>query len=80
MVKIMEHPIKMDDFGDTTIFGNFHIIHLVELRGLIANRLRLRCIFFTDPSRNVGRVNKNTVGARLEDHPRTCKWPRITPI
>ena len=24
MVKIMENPIKMDDFGGTTIFGNTH--------------------------------------------------------
>ena len=25
MVKIMENPIKMDDLGGTTIFGNTHI-------------------------------------------------------
>ena len=25
MVKIMENPIKMDDFGGTTIFGNIHL-------------------------------------------------------
>ena len=25
MVKIMENPIKMDDFGGTIIFGNIHI-------------------------------------------------------
>ena len=25
MVKIMENPIKMDDFGGTIIFGNTHI-------------------------------------------------------
>ena len=26
MVKIMETPIKMDDFGGTIIFGNTHIV------------------------------------------------------
>ena len=26
MVKIMENPIKMDDFGGTTIFGNIHLL------------------------------------------------------
>ena len=26
MVKIMENPIKMDDFGITTIFGNIQIV------------------------------------------------------
>ena len=25
MVKIMENPIKMDDLGGTTIFGNIHV-------------------------------------------------------
>ena len=25
MVKIMENPIKMDDLGGTTIFGNTHL-------------------------------------------------------
>ena len=25
MVKIMENPIKMDDFGGTTIFGNIYM-------------------------------------------------------
>ncbi len=26
MVKIMENPIKIDDLGDTPIFGNTHIL------------------------------------------------------
>ena len=26
MVKIMENPIKMDDLGDTIIFGNTHLM------------------------------------------------------
>ena len=32
MVKIMEHPIEMDDLGvpGTTIFGNTHIEILIE--------------------------------------------------
>ena len=25
MVKIMENPVKLDDLGGTTIFGNIHI-------------------------------------------------------
>ena len=26
MVKIMENPMKMDDLGGTTIFGNTHLL------------------------------------------------------
>jgi len=26
---IRENPIKMDDFGGTTIFGNIHIYHIL---------------------------------------------------
>ena len=30
MVKIMENPIKMDDLGGTTIFGNIHIGSIIN--------------------------------------------------
>ena len=39
MVKIMEKPIKMDDLGDTIIFGNTHkenVISLYTLQGSLA--------------------------------------------
>ena len=49
MVKIMEHPIKMDDFGDTTIFGNFHIIHLVESEGSHRKPIEVEMYFFHRP-------------------------------
>ena len=35
---IMENPIKMDDFGGTTIFGNIHIFRLVSLLGCSVSR------------------------------------------
>ena len=28
---IMENPIKMDDLGGTTIFGNIHILYMYNL-------------------------------------------------
>ena len=30
MVKIMENPIKIDDLGGTTIFGNTHIFEFLH--------------------------------------------------
>ena len=35
---IMENPIKMDDFGGTTCFGNIHIFRLVSLLGCSVSR------------------------------------------
>ena len=29
----MENPIKMDDLGGTTIFGNTHIYHIFKYSG-----------------------------------------------
>ena len=58
----MENPIKMDEFGGTTIFGNTHInhLHITHLeRNIIFQNLLKRWMI---PSRSLA-VHPSSVGA-----------------